>query len=82
MVHRPGVYRDEAYSKPAHADPAYAALKFTPPGNDSATRHLRERDQNFPLTRLVHTLYIQDLDARHAIHGQAFEWDEEKAASN
>ncbi|HKV26122.1 MAG TPA: BrnT family toxin [Candidatus Acidoferrum sp.] len=34
------------------------------------------------MTRDVHTLYIQTVDARHSLYGQAFEWDEEKAASN
>lgn len=33
-------------------------------------------------TDCVHTLYIQCVNIRHALHGQTFEWDAEKAAAN
>jgi hypothetical protein len=38
LVRLPDMYCDEASSKPAHANPAYAAPKFIPAGNMSATR--------------------------------------------
>ena len=36
----------------------------------------------FFLASCVHTLYIQSVDTRHSLYGQAFEWDDEKAANN
>ena len=37
---------------------------------------------NTALTTVVHTLYIRYVDTHYALHGQAFEWDSEKAAAN